>query len=403
MILHGTIEARFHVERRPLAELTPAADDWRALAARAVDPNAFYEPAFALAAMPAFGTHVQTFLVWTRQTPARLVGLFPCVIEHRYGIAPRVLGGWSHAFAPLGTPLVDRDVPDGVIAAWLDHVAADRSMPSIVLLPKLAVEGPFAAALERVLARRGAPHADFDLHRRALLAPGEDRAGYLARALGAKHRKELPRRRRRLNEFGVMTHDIAMSEPDILPALDCFFALEAAGWKGRAGTAATQRDELCRFFNAAIAGLAREGKARIDLMRLDGKPIAATVALKSGDMMFGWKTAYDESYAKYSPGALLMLELSEAMLADATVAAVDSCAVANHPMIDHLWSERRAIADRLFAARAERRVTFAIARRLETLRRAGIAYAKIMRDRLMRRHLLSFRGASVSKRARNPE
>ncbi len=383
--MHGTIETLFQVERRPLAGLAPLAEDWRALAAHAIEPNAFFEPAFALAAAPTFGPHAEVFLVWTRQTPAKLVGLFPCVIESRYGIPPRVLEGWSHPFAPLGTPLIDRDVPEGVIAAWLDHVAGDRALPSVVLLPKLAVEGPFVAALDRVQARRGASKTDFDLHRRALLMPGADRAGYLARALGAKHRKELPRRRRRLNELGVVTHDIAVEEPDILPALDCFFALEASGWKGRAGTAATQRDELREFFNAAITELAREGKARIDLMRLDGKPIAVTVALRSGDMMFGWKTAYDEAFAKYSPGALLMLDLSEAMLADESVVAMDSCAVANHPMIDHLWSERRAIADRLFAARPERRVTFAVARRLESLRRSGIAYAKTMRDRLVRR------------------
>ena len=376
----------FHVERRPLESLAPDAEDWRALAARAIEPNAFYEPAFALAAAPVFGRHVEVFLVRTRQTPTRLVGLFPCMIERRYGIAPRVLGGWSHPFAPLGTPFVDRDLAEAAIAAWLDHVTRDRTMPSLVMLPKLAVEGPFVAALDRVLSRRAAPQAEFGLHRRALLAPGDDRADYLARSLRAKHRKELPRRRRRLAEAGIVSHDVASADPDILASLECFFAIEASGWKGRAGTAAVQRDELRDFFRAAISGLVREGKARVDLMRLDGKPIAATVALKSGDMMFGWKTAYDEAYAKYSPGALLMLDLSEAILADAGITAMDSCAVANHPMIDHLWRERRAIADRLVAVRAERRATFKIACALETIRRTGIDRAKAVRDQFLRQH-----------------
>src|SRR2546423_998288 len=42
-------------EWRPLAELGGIADDWRALARRAVEPNCFYEPAFALAAAPVLG------------------------------------------------------------------------------------------------------------------------------------------------------------------------------------------------------------------------------------------------------------------------------------------------------------------------------------------------------------
>ncbi len=40
----------FAVEWRWFAELVPIADDWRDLAARALEPNVFYEPAFALAA-----------------------------------------------------------------------------------------------------------------------------------------------------------------------------------------------------------------------------------------------------------------------------------------------------------------------------------------------------------------
>ena len=48
--MHGTIESRFRVEWRPLAELAALASEWRALASRALEPNVFYEPAFALAA-----------------------------------------------------------------------------------------------------------------------------------------------------------------------------------------------------------------------------------------------------------------------------------------------------------------------------------------------------------------
>jgi CelD/BcsL family acetyltransferase involved in cellulose biosynthesis len=382
--MHGTIEAQFQVERRPLAELGAIAEPWRKLAGRALEPNAFYEPAFALAAAPSLGRRVQVVMVWSRQTPARLVGLFPCVAERRYSIGPAVLCGWSHPYALLGTPLVDAERPEAIIAAWLDHVARDRALPGIVLLPHLAVEGAFAVALARVLAGRGAASADFDLHRRALLWPGDDRNGYMARSVGAKHRKEMARRGRRLAEVGAVSHEVITDEAAVLPALDSFFALEAAGWKGQAGTAASLDDELHRFFRHAIAGLAHEGKARVDLLTLDGKAIAATVALRSGDMMFGWKTAYDESHSKYSPGVQLMLGLTEAVVADTSVRAMDSCAAPNHPMIDHLWCDRRAIADRMFAVSAGRVTAFEMACKLETMRRAGIGYAKAVRARLKR-------------------
>ena len=136
--MHGTLEASFRVEWRPLAETASLAEPWRVLAGRALEPNVFYEPAFALAAAPVFGRGVAAALVWSRAAPARLLGFFPGRIERRrYGLGPPVLVGWTHPFAPLGTPLVDRGAGAAVIAAWLDHLAERADLPRLLLLPYL--------------------------------------------------------------------------------------------------------------------------------------------------------------------------------------------------------------------------------------------------------------------------
>src|ERR1700730_1904618 len=112
------IQSDFRVEWRPLAELAPLAAEWRSLAARALEPNVFYEPAFALAAAPIFGGDVSAGLVWSGTSPCRLMGLFPARIERRrYGIALPVLVGWTHPYGPLGTPLIDRDAGSAGSAA----------------------------------------------------------------------------------------------------------------------------------------------------------------------------------------------------------------------------------------------------------------------------------------------
>ena len=106
--------------QRSAALRTAIADEWRELAARALEPNVFYEPAFALAAAPVFGADAGAVLV--RSAAGRLVGLFPGA--HR--APPRrdasMLTGWTHPYAPLGVPLVDRDEPEAAIAALLDHL-----------------------------------------------------------------------------------------------------------------------------------------------------------------------------------------------------------------------------------------------------------------------------------------
>jgi CelD/BcsL family acetyltransferase involved in cellulose biosynthesis len=391
--VHGTIESVFRVEWRPLAELAPHAAEWRALAARALEPNVFYEPAFALAARPVFGPDAGAGLVWSRTAMPQLLGFFPARIERRrYGIKLPVLVGWTHPYGPLGTPLVDRDASEGVISAWLDHLASQPELPKLLLLPHLPTQGPLAQAIDAAVAQRDGKSAFFAKHQRALLAPDEasadeeaGRSGYLDRAIGRKKRKELRRQRKRLADTGVLMSGGTSEPSGVYRALDDFLALEAGGWKGRAGTAARTDAEIRDFMESAVRHLADEGKAQIDRLHVDGRAIAAIVTLRSGATAWCWKIAYDETFARSSPGVQLLLDSTQALLDDPHIERADSCATAGHPMIDHIWRERLTLADRLVRVGPGGSVTFALACALETARRAAIGGARTLRDLLRRR------------------
>src|SRR3546814_13945194 len=57
---------------------------------------------------------------------------------------------------------------------------------------------------------------------------------------------------------------------------------------------------------------------------------------------FSFKTAFDEDYARFSPGVLLQ-QANLDLLEDPKIAWVDSCAAPGHPMIDSVWRERRSL------------------------------------------------------------
>jgi CelD/BcsL family acetyltransferase involved in cellulose biosynthesis len=379
--MHGTLDAGFRIEWRPLAELARFADAWRALAARALEPNVFYEPAFALASAPVFGREAAAGLVWSRAAPARLLGLFPARIERRrYGLALPVLVGWTHPFAPLSTPLVDRDAGVAVVAAWLEHLAGRRDLPRLLLMPYLPESGAVAQAFATALAANGGRSVAFGSHQRALLAPADGREDYLERAIGGKKRKELRRQRKRLAESGPLAAHIVREGAAFTAALADFLALEASGWKGRAGTAAGADAAIRVFVEKAAAGLAREGKAHIARLVLAERPIAALVTLRSGTAAWCWKIAYDEAFARSSPGVQLILDATQTLLAERGIARVDSCATAGHPMIDHVWRERLALADQLLRPGRQHQFAFGLACTLERTRRAAIAGLKRLRD-----------------------
>ena len=359
-------------EWKPLGELADVRDAWRDLSVRALDPNVFYDPAFALPAAPVFGDP-GAVVVWSKG--GHLIGLFPARVARRYGVMA-ALTGWTHPYAPFGVPLVDREEAEGAITAFLDHAEAKGML---VLLPLIAAEGPFATALSRVLVRRGGAMERYGAHARALLAPADDRIRYLDH-IAHRKLKELRRQRRRLADKGKVSFDTARTPDAVASAFAQFLTLEAAGWKGRFGSAAIEHPAISAFMQQAVTRLAADGRVRIDRLTQHGRALAATITLCAGDSAWLWKIAYDETVARASPGVQLTLDVTESLLADVSVARADSCATADHPMIDHLWRERLALADLLIAPSAAAMGQFRVARHLETLRRVLIATAKRVRD-----------------------
>jgi hypothetical protein len=371
------------VEWRYLSELEPIADEWRELAAHALEPNVFYEPAFALPAAKIFGRDSGALLVWSGTSPRKLLGFFPGRIEpRRYGLKLPVLVGWTHPFAPLGTPLVEREAAEPVIATWLAYLADDPELPGLVLLPFLPTDGPFATALDAIVRRAQMPVADFNLYQRALLVPDDDRLFYVERSLGQHRHKELRRYVRRLGDIGALLFTTATDQEPVAAAVADFFELESRGWKGKAGTAAALHDDVRGFITAAVSGLAAEGKVAVNRIFIDGRAIAITITLRSADTAWFWKIVYDEKFAQHSPGVVLTFAVTEDLVEDTTLLRTDSCATANHPMIDRIWRERLTVCDRMIAVRPQ--APFSAVRRMEMLRNAAIAAAKAMRAQMHR-------------------
>jgi hypothetical protein len=181
-----------------------------------------------------------------------------------------------------------------------------------------------------------------------------------------------------------VTCDTARTPAVVAAALADFLTLEAAGWKGRAGTAARADDKVRNFMQTALAQLAAEGKVSIDRLLVAEKAIAATIVLRSGATAWCWKIAYDEHFSRASPGVQLVADLTQTLVDDPTFVRGDSCAAAGHPMIDHIWRERLPLADRLIDVRPDAARSFGLACTMESLGRKAMDAAKIVRGALRR-------------------
>lgn len=204
-----------------------------------------------------------------------------------------------------------------------------------------------------------------------MLASNLSPHAYLEAALPAKKRKELRRQHRRLEEAGVLAVERSDGADGLAQWTDDFLALERSGWKGAEGSALASSPATERLFREALTGAAERGRLKRLALTLDGRPIAMLVSFLTPPGAFSFKTAFDEAYSRLSPGVLLQLE-NLAMLEKPGIEWTDSCAAADHPMIDHLWRERRAIGRiNVAIGGPRRRALFELLARHETRGPAG--------------------------------
>jgi CelD/BcsL family acetyltransferase involved in cellulose biosynthesis len=326
---------------------------WESLAERAIEPNAFFHPAWTRAvAKHARGkSGAQALLAWDSPSRQRLVGFLPVVSAWRALRVPiPVLVAWQ-AYAPLTVPLLDRDATDAGARGLLE--AAARAGAQAILFSSLASDSAAAHALHRAAARfGGGPHL-MNAHTRAMLDATQKPDEAVRNSLGAKKFKELRRQRNRLADAGEITFAVAASPAGVTAALDGFLKLEASGWKGERGTALAKDTGDTEFIRRALADLAANGNAEIATLARDGTPVAAGLLLRHGRRAYFFKIAYDEAAAKMSPGVQLCLNITRHLCADTMIDDADSTAVANHPMIDHIWRGRMQVADVLVPTRPE--------------------------------------------------
>jgi CelD/BcsL family acetyltransferase involved in cellulose biosynthesis len=86
------------------------------------------------------------------------------------------------------------------------------------------------------------------------------------------------------------------------------FEVELHSWKGRAGSAVLMRSDLRDFFFHYVPEIAESGEALVSSLRLDGVPIATQVANTSRRAYWQLKIGYDDRYAKYLPGMILLMQ-----------------------------------------------------------------------------------------------
>ncbi|WP_439529466.1 GNAT family N-acetyltransferase [Pannonibacter sp.] len=323
----------------PLAENTA----WNQLYAEALEPNPFFGPGFLL----PYAAHLkrgQLHLAVVKEAATGRWLMAAPVGRRQAGFLVPTATLWASEYGPLGTPLVHPQCPADAIPGFLEAASSVAALPgaSSLDIPFLPLEGPVARLLRQ--GASGWTITQGPAEDRAAHAAGAEGAQQLAEVMTGKRRKEYDRLARRLQELGDVREE-SYRGAAALSAFEDFLTLEAAGWKGRSGTALASNGQTDAFARSFVAALATADALQVEALRLDGRAIALLVMAEHGGRAYAWKIAYAEELARFSPGQRITLQaLRNGVNDPCRSGGGDSLAIPDHPMINPLWRGRMTYA-----------------------------------------------------------
>jgi CelD/BcsL family acetyltransferase involved in cellulose biosynthesis len=319
-------------------------DRWAELEANALEPNPFLAPQMVLpAARHLEDGRAARLLVAEQGGDLRF--LLP--VSGPPGLRRTQLAGlrpWLHDYCFLGTPLLAADGdPDRVWAAVIDHLRRHSPAP-VLVIPLHPAQGPVAASLHRADLAAGLGVRHGPAANRGFVARRPEPT-YAREWMSRKHLANQARRRRHLGkELGAEVVTVDRAAGGVEAAVEQFLALESKGWKGRSRTALSCRPGHDRFFREMCRGFAEQGRLMFLSLEAGPRVVAQNTALVAGEGLFGFKRAYDEEFARWSPGALLDLDVLDWFHRSARLAWLDTCSAPEDGNASRAFGDRRPLS-----------------------------------------------------------
>jgi Acetyltransferase (GNAT) domain len=268
--------------------------------------------------------------------PVRFAGILPVL---RAPLVPKYDINGGPMVPDLGAPALLRQLLLGnsIPASW----------PRVINASSIVAEGPVWDELSALASSGELGLTLITSWERAILERGaaDSAEAYLNTFMSASQRKRQRQKRKALEAHGPLQLSVTDDPASLGEALDAYERLEAEGWKGRNGTALAQDAKGRAYVRDVMAGKTATGTAFAARLICADRTIAAGLFLRTGSEVVFWKTTYDETLAKHSPGVLFDMLLTEWLYTQDWFERMDAGHDDSVDPAGLIWKQRRRMAN----------------------------------------------------------
>ena len=280
--------------------------EWNALVAHTEIDHPFLTFDWVRSWWECFGAGDRLHIVVVREGPAA-IAIAPLMVTRRmfYGLSMRCMQFIANVHTPRFDILVAARHPEVHRALW-EHLNSVRDLWDVLLLCQIPEGSLTLEYLSRFAEDAGFPVAPWKSADSPYVRLLGDWEGYLGN-LRPKHRTNLRRRMRRLQELGPVSFEMISAGDPLDFVLGDGFRLEGAVWKDSNRTAIQSDAAVEQFYRTVATRFAKKDWLKLHFLKLGDRRIAFQYAVSFKDKAFSLKPGYDPAYAQCSPSNLLCM------------------------------------------------------------------------------------------------
>ena len=332
-----------------LEDLPAIETGWEQLAQHAVWVNPSYEPNYLIPALKHFGNDSIGVLIVedvSSGNSGEIVGLLPVETKRIYRLPFKTAQAWKHDQCFDATPLLHSGCAAEVWKAMCERLVEDGY--KLLSLETVSAEAAVDQTFRRTEQENQLVRFQRDKYQRAALKPASSLEQYTEEFVSKSIRKKSAQAFKRLEKIGEVKFELVTHEGDFNQLTEDFLRIESSGWKGKQGTALACAPSTEAFYRELVQRSAAAGKIRFLSLKLDGKRIGMISDLHSGNVVYSYKSGYDEAFAKYSPGRQVELKNVE-FLHQAGIDYSDSCTSPSNDMMNKMWGQKIAFQNMIIS------------------------------------------------------